>query len=153
MRNYFNERERNTHILAIGMEGVVKVMLKEFTALTEEEREDLKLALEHFEAFNDSIFDRFDDVYRRKITNTMETKTVCIASRYTAKNDNSTYCDRDDIARCVGEIQAFNCCDCDRCDWKECSVYKASVMCEVEGNTQEGCPYKWGGLEDANIDV
>ena len=144
MRNYFNEKERNTHILAIGMEGVVKTMLNEFSALTEEEREDLKIALESFKAFNDSIFDRMGDVYRRKITNTMETKTVCIASRYTAKNDSSTYCDRDDIARCVGEIQAFNCCDCTRCDWKECSVYKASVMCEVEGSSTDGCPYKWG---------
>ena len=132
MRNYFNEKERNTHILAIGMEGVVKTMLDEFTALTEEEREDLKLALKHFKAFNDSIFERFGEVYRRKIQNTMETKTVCIASRYTAKNDSTTYCDRDDIARCIGEIQAFNCCDCDRCDWKDCSVYKESVMCEVE---------------------
>ena len=150
MKNYFNERERNTHILAIGMEGVVKAMLKEFNALTEEEREDLELALEHFKNFNDSIFERFGEVYKRKITNTMETKTVCIASKYTAKNDNTTYCDRDDIARCVGEIQAFNCCDCSRCDWKECSVYKASVMCEVEGVNEDGCPYKWG-VNDGEI--
>lgn len=144
MKNYFNEKERNTHILAIGMEGVVKVMLEEFTALTEEERNDLELALEHFKAFNDSIFERFGEVYKRKITNTMETKTVCVASKYTAKNDNTTYCDRDDIARCVGEIQTFNCMGCERCDWQDCSVYKASVMCECEGVNEDGCPYKWG---------
>ena len=144
MRNYFNEKERNTHILAIGMEGVVRSILNEFTALTEEERENLKIALEHFEAFNDSIFDRLGDVYRRKITNTMETKTVCLASKYTAKNDNSTYCARDDIARCVSELQMLNCCGCERCDWQDCSVYKASVMCEVEGSSADGCPYKWG---------
>ncbi|MBO5441762.1 MAG: hypothetical protein J6A09_04280 [Alphaproteobacteria bacterium] len=125
MKNYFNERERNTHILAIGMEGVVKTMLKEFNALTEYEYEELEEALEHFKNFNDSIFERFGEVYKRKITNTMETKTVCIASKFTAKNDSSTYCDRDDIARCVGEIQTFNCCNCDRCDWQDCSVYKA----------------------------
>ena len=148
MRNYFNEKERNTHILAIGMEGVVKTMLNEFTALTDEEREDLELALKHFKAFNDSIFERFGEVYKRKIVNTMETKTVCIASKYTSKNDNTTYCDRDDIARCVSEMQAFNCCGCTRCDWKDCSVYKASVMCEVEGANEDGCPYKWGGIED-----
>ena len=29
-------------------------------------------------------------------------------------------------------------------DWRECSVYKASVMCEVEGVNEDGCPYKWG---------
>ena len=144
MKNYFNERERNTHILAIGMEGVVKTMLKEFNSLTKEEREELELALEHFKNFNDSIFERFGEVYKRKITNTMETKTVCIASKFTAKNDSSTYCDRDDIARCVGEIQTFNCCDCKRCDWQDCSVYKASVMCEVKGVNEDGCPYNWG---------
>ena len=150
MRNYFNEKERNTHILAIGMEGVVKVMLNEFNSLTEEERNDLELALEHFKAFNDSIFERFGEVYKRKITNTMETKAVCIASKFTAKNDSSTYCDRDDIARCIGGIQTFNCCDCSRCDWRECSVYKASVMCEVEGVNEDGCPYKWG-VNDGEI--
>lgn len=150
MKNYFNERERNTHILAIGMEGVVKTMLKEFTALTDYEYEELEEALEHFKNFNDSIFERFGEVYKRKITNTMETKTVCIASKFTAKNDSSTYCDRDDIARCVSEIQTFNCCDCSRCDWKECSVYKASVMCEVEGHNENGCPYKWG-VNDGEI--
>ena len=144
MRNYFNEKERNTHILAIGMEGVVKVMLEEFSALTDAEREYLELALKHFKAFNDSIFDRFGEVYKRKIVNTMETKTVVLGSKYTSKNDSTTYCDRDDIARCVGEIQTFNCCDCERCNWQECSVYKASVMCEVEGSSQDGCPYKWG---------
>lgn len=150
MKNYFNEKERNTHILAIGMEGVVKTMLNEFNALTDYEYEELEEALEHFKNFNDSIFERFGEVYKRKITNTMETKTVCIASRYTAKNDSSTYCDRDDIARCVGEIQTFNCCNCSRCDWKECSVYKASVMCEVEGHNENGCPYNWG-VNDGEI--
>lgn len=144
MRNYFNEKERNTHILALGMEGVVKAMLEDFTAITDSERKDLEKALKHFAKFNDSIFDRFGEVYKRKIQNTMETKTVCIASKYTAKNDSSTYCDKDDIAKVMSELQTFNCCDCERCEWKECSVYKASVMCEVEGTNDSGCPYKWG---------
>lgn len=143
MRNYFNEEERNTHILAIGMEGVVKCFLNNTTALTEQERKDLEKALTYFKKFNDSIFERFGDAYRRKIQGTMETKTVRIQSKYGTKNDNETHCAKEDLLPLIDDLRAFSCIDCNRTSHLDCPMYNIAVACELEGHNAEGCPYKW----------
>jgi hypothetical protein len=143
MKNYFNEEERNTHILAIGLEGVVKCWLEKTNALSNYEKEELETALEHIQNFNDSIFERLGASYRRKIEGTMETKTVRVQSKYGTKNDNDTHCAKEDLLPLIDDLRAFSCIDCEKTNHLNCPMYNIAIACELIGHDTDGCPYKW----------
>ena len=81
MKDYFNQKERDTHIIILFMAEIVG-QFKDCTSLSEEEQELLSEAEECLRQFTESIYARFGDAYKRKIKGTLEINTVRVGSKY-----------------------------------------------------------------------
>ena len=142
MKNYFNQKERSIHIILLGMEQVAKE-LQESNALTGEERGIIDEVSDSLARFNESVFERFGDSYKRKIKGTLECNEIALVSKYTKRNECIAYCPNEDLMESVGSLTKLHCADCERCDYTKCAVYGIAVACGVEGDGTDGCPYKW----------
>lgn len=143
MRNYFNQNEREKHILFMCMEYAINE-LQESNALTEYEQECLDNVVMEIDNFNNSVFERFGDAYKRKIKGTLDCNNVELVSKFTgSKKSAVSYCSNQDLLPLINDLTMFHCIDCDRCEYKTCPVYNISIACGVDGINENGCPYKW----------
>lgn len=142
MKNYFNKCERDTHLVILFMAELVSNFKRDCNALTEEEQEHLSVAETHLKSFNESIYERFGDAYKRKIKGTLQTNTVRVGSKYGQDTIVEHY-SAEDLSQSVKDMIAFHCCGCEKCDFKSCPTYAMAVACDVFGENEQGCPYKW----------
>ena len=141
MKDYFNQKERDTHIIILFMAEIVG-QFKDCTSLSEEEQDLLGEAEECLRQFTESIYARFGDAYKRKIKGTLEINTVRVGSKY-GQDKVYSYYDVQDLEKQVQEMIAFHCCSCERCDFKACPTYDMAICCGITGTNNDGCPYKW----------
>lgn len=141
MREYFNRKERDMHIILLFMAEILS-QFKECTSLSEVEQRHLKLAEKHLKEFTESVYERFGDAYKRKIVGTLEVNTVRVCSKYNQDKMLSYYA-VEDLEKQVGEMISFHCCDCEKCDYKSCPTYAMAITCGIIGKNNNGCPYKW----------
>lgn len=142
MREYFNASERAKHIVILGMDKVADELLPS-VALTDVEKKYLKKAKEYLIKFNNSIFDRFGDSYKRKIKNTLQVNTIAIVPDKNKCNDVISECATEDLEPCIKGLMV-SCINCSKENYKDCAIYNIGVACDIEGtNEDKGCPYKW----------
>jgi hypothetical protein len=141
MKNIFNQYERAQHIILIGMQEQLKKM-QNCDAITEEEKTYLKYAATYLTKFNDSVIERFGDSYSRKIYNTMQSNDLRLVGKYESYNECVGQCVVDDVKPCIDQLQMMNCFGCEKCDYKKCAVYNLCITCDIDGNNDEGCPFK-----------
>lgn len=141
MRDYFNKRERDTHLIIMFMAEIVS-NFKDCNALTEDEQKHLRLVEKHLRAFTESVYERFGEAYKRKIKGTLEINTVRIGSKY-GQDQVLSYYDASDLEKQVQDMIAFHCIECEKSDFKACPTYDMAIACGIEGKCNEGCPYRW----------
>ena len=143
MREYFNREEREKHIILMCMEYAVKE-LQESNALTDDERECLDDIITDVQAFNELVFERFGDAYKRKIQGMLNCNNVQLVSKFTgAQKSAISYIANEDLTPLIDDLTMFHCTECEKCDFKTCPIYNIAVACDVFGANDEGCPYKW----------
>lgn len=146
MREYFNASERLNHILVLGMEKVAEE-LSTSTALTNEEAKCLKKVKEYLIKFNNSVYNRFGDSYKRKIRNTLQVNTIAVVSDRESHNEVISECASEDLIPCIKDLMV-SCMNCTKQNHKDCAIYNIGVACDIDGiNQKSGCPYFWK-LED-----
>lgn len=140
MRNYFNAKEKTSHIIIMAMQHIVEEMAS-CGAVTEQEKKWLTKCAELIEKFNDSAFERFGDSYRRKIKNTLDINTLKLVSKFGKQAEAISECATEDLVPCIKELM-ISCVGCEKCDYKNCAIYNIGVACDINGHTQSGCPYR-----------
>lgn len=144
MKEYFNKCEREKHIILMCMEYAIKEMQENNTSLTEYERECLDDITSAIQDFNESVFERFGDAYKRKIQGMLNCNNVQLVSKFTgAQKSAISYISNEDLTPLINDLTMFHCTECERTDHKTCPVYNIAVACDVFGENEEGCPYKW----------
>lgn len=146
MRSYFNAKERTTNIIIMAMKYILEEMA-ESSGITEEEKKWLDKATQLVDNFNNSVCDRFGDSYRRKIANTIAINDVKLVSKFGKQAEAISECATDDIYPCVDKLRDIECCNCTKCNFKDCAIYNLCISCDVFGDNQNGCPYKWEMIE------
>ena len=146
MKNYFNEKERTNHIIVMCMQHIAKEFSSS-NALTESEKKALCKIAEWCEKLNESVFERFGTAYRRKIQGTLTNNTLRLVGKYGAYTDCISYCASEDIEPKVKDLMSLHCLGCEKCDYKDCSMYSMAVTCGIVGEDTDGCPYKLGGFD------
>lgn len=140
MRNYFNAKEKTSHIIIMAMQHIVEEMTS-CGAVTEQEKKWLNKCAELIEKFNDSAFERFGDSYRRKIKNTLDINTLKLVSKFGKQAEAISECATEDLVPCINALMV-ECVGCEKCDYKNCAIYNIGVACDINGHTQSGCPYR-----------
>lgn len=142
MKNYFNERERTRHIILLAMQEATKEM-QSSAAITPKEKQMLAKIEEWTTKFNSSVFDRFGEAYARKIEKTMQANTLRLVGKYNEQAQAISHIATEDLKLLIDELQAINCLNCDKENYKDCATYNICVSCDVEGNGNcEGCPFR-----------
>ena len=96
------------------------------------------------QSFNESVYERFGEPYKRKVKGTLDCNVVSVVSKYSSVKDKCiSYCPTEDLVGHISDLINLNCADCDKCDYKKCAVYGIAVACGVDGGDTDGCPYKW----------
>lgn len=143
MKEYFNKQTREKHIILMCMEYAISE-LQESDALTEYERACLDNIKGEIRDFNESVFERFGDAYKRKIKGTLDCNNVQLVSKFIgAQKTAISYISNEDLTPLISDLTMFHCTECERTDHKTCPVYNIAVACDVFGENEEGCPYKW----------
>ena len=142
MKNYLNAEERTRHIILLAMQESAEDFMKS-QALTPKEKQMLAKINEWCVKFNASIFDRFGEVYARKIKQTMQANTLRLVGKYNENIHAISNIATEDLRLLLDEVHAFKCLDCDKTNFKDCAVYNICVACDVEPNgNSAGCPFK-----------
>lgn len=141
MKNYFNERERTNHIILMCTEYNVKEFA-ESNALTDTEKRILNKISKLATEFNNSVFERFGEPYKRKIVGTLNNNSLRLVGKYTPVADCISYCASEDIEPKVKDLIGLYCMGCEKCNYKDCSIYAMAVACGIVGSDTDGCPYK-----------
>lgn len=141
MRDYFNSSEMCSHVIIEACEAYITKML-ESNALTDKERNELKLALKHIHEFSLLIYTRFGQDYSKRVIRYLGDNEVRLVGKYSKFKDCIAYIDTDEIGEIV-KNDMFDCFECDKCDWQNCRTYKVAAACHIDGtNKNKGCPYK-----------
>lgn len=141
MKNYFNANERTKHIILLAMQTVAD----DFSAvdsITDEERKYLRMATTYIKKFNNSVFERFGEPYRRKIINTMQMNHLKLVGKFENTQDCITEAAAEDLIPKLRDVQMFYCMDCQKENHKDCAIYAMCVSCGIDGDDTDGCPYK-----------
>lgn len=142
MRDYFNASERAKHIVVMGMEKIAEELASS-TALTQYERNCLQKTKEWLIKFNNSVYERFGDSYKRKILNTLQVNQIAIVSDRKSYNEAISECASEDLAPCIKDLMV-SCMNCTKENHKDCAIYNIGVACDIDGTNQgKGCPYFW----------
>ena len=153
MKNYFNCEERTRHIILLAMQEVAKDFQKS-EAITPKERQMLAKVEEWTTKFNSSVFSRFGDSYARKIEKTMQANTLRLVGKYNTNVNTISHIAAEDLNKCVEELRAVNCLECDKAQWNDCATYNVCISCDIKGDAEaKGCPFKQsiGEVEDDEI--
>lgn len=144
MKNFFNAEEKAKHIVIMGTQNAAE-KLSGSKAITPGEKMALRKIVEWIDKFNDSVFERYGDPYKRKILNTMKINKIDLVSKYGKERECISECASEDLEPAIKDLQMWKCCDCERtCNFQDCAVYAISVACDMEGNEKDGgCPFKW----------
>lgn len=141
MKNYFNAKDRSYHILLLAMEKTAH-FFKESDSLSDKERYSLKKCEEWLEKFNNLVFERLGEPYRKKVKNTTDSNELSFCAKNSLSRDVISYCASEDVSLLAQELQQLKCWECSRTDFKDCGVYACLVATDKDGNNKEsGCPF------------
>lgn len=141
MKNYFNAIEREQHIFMIALQAVLK-LLSQSEALTGTEKADLIKANEFIESFNNSVFNRFGDAYKRRVNNTVQVNKIRLVGKYSEKQEMISVAAEEDLNPMLDKIIEYFCMDCEKDNYKDCPVYNMGIACDCEIKSEKGCPFR-----------
>lgn len=143
MKEYLNSKERTEHIIMCCCQETAR-QLSQSESLTAEEKADISKVVEYCEKFNNSVFKRLGEPYKRKIQGTMKSNDLRLVGKYSSYKEAISECASEDIKPKVELLQALNCVCCDKCDYINCAMYGMCIACEIEPSNENGCPFKMG---------
>ena len=147
MKDYLNQEERTYLIILMAMGQTAKKFLNQ-PCLSEKDKYNLTKVIEWNKKFNEDILNRIGDVLRRKIVNTMKLNEIRLESKYSPSKNVISEAATEDLKPAIEELHLFHCNGCNKCNYKDCSVYSISVACDIpETNTGEGCPFKQKSID------
>lgn len=142
MKNYFNQEERIRHLIIMSAIEISKTLTNS-KALSPDEKKYLKLVNTYLSKFNDSIFERFGEAYRRKLQGLMECNKLSLVGKYEKSINAVNQCVTDDMMPLIKSVRSWKCLTCERNDHLNCFIYNACITCDVEATGDgEECPFK-----------
>lgn len=141
MKDYFNAEERTKHIILMSCAHIAKT-LSNSPALTEAEKRSLKCVANNMDKFNDSIFSRFGEAYRRKLEGVMKCNKLSLVGKYEKAIEAVDQCVVDDMMLMIDKFRSWECLTCEREDYNKCFIYNACLTCNVDVSNEGGCPFK-----------
>lgn len=142
MKNYFNAEDRASHIIVIAMQTYLGRLIESET-LTKEEKTRFKTALTHIEKANGDILDRLGSAYvDRVLAETKQNDLRFVPRCIKSQRSTMSYVSQELIIDVLREAMFMNCCDCTKCDWKNCKIYELGVKADYTPRESDGCPFK-----------
>lgn len=142
MKNYFNADDRASHIIVIAMQTYLSRLIESET-LTKEEKTRFKTALTHIEKANGDILDRLGSAYvDRVLAETKQNDLRFVPRCVKSQRSTMSYVSQELIIDVLREAMFMNCCDCTKCDWKNCKIYELGVKADYAPRESDGCPFK-----------
>lgn len=142
MKNYLNAADRTRHIIITAMQSVTEDLSKS-ESLSEDEQNYLNIVYENLLKFNQSLYSRLGEPYKRKILQTMQSNTLRLVGKYSAKSEAISYAASEDLTPTINEVIDLKCCDCQKNNFIDCPVYALGVACDLDSRSKDGCPYRW----------
>ena len=141
MKNYFSSEERTRHIILLAAQETAEALSKS-SAITANERKDLKTATTLLKKFTSSVCERFGVPYQRKIENTMRANNLKLVGKFAPEEECISYAAAEDLEPTVRTIQFMHCVECEKTCFKDCAMYAMCVSCGIDGEDTNGCPYR-----------
>ena len=140
MKNYFSSEERTRHIILLAAQETAEALSKS-SAITANERKDLKTATTLLKKFTSSICERFGMPYQRKIENTMRANNLKLVGKFAPVEECISHAANEDLELTVKEMQFMHCVECDKKNFKDCAMYTMCIACDIDGEDTGGCPF------------
>lgn len=146
MKTYMNRIDREHHLMILIVWDYLGSWLEKTSCLTKEERKRIKTATTHLLHTSDSIVQRMEYDYAKKIMKDAKNIEIRIADRTSEslKNkENGTYIDIEDLYD-LGSFALKECRGCKKEDHKECERYQLlmKINIPVAQEQTDGCPYE-----------
>lgn len=146
MKNYFNQHDASNHLILMVSQAVTNNLI-DANCVTEEERKILKKISKLVNDFNDSVFERLGDGYRRSLRNKADLNTIRVVSRNVHHQNNidmEDFIDSETLRDLVSQGTDLDCSGCEKTDCKRCAIYKIKSYLQYEGISDETdlCPYR-----------
>lgn len=139
---YLNAKERSEHVIMLAMQQILKD-LSESKNLPDSEKKLLKESYQRIFKFNESIFARLGDAYRRRLMKTAECNKVRLVGNYEPCNQAISHSAVEDLMPMLDKLTEYFCVDCDKEKFNDCPVYSICVACGADGKCDKGCPFRW----------
>ena len=140
MKNYFSSEERTRHIILLAAQETAEALSKS-SAITANERKDLKTATTLLKKFTSSICERFGMPYQRKIENTMRANNLKLVGKFAPVEECISHAANEDLELTVKEMQFMHCVECDKKNFKDCAMYAMCIACDIDGEETGSCPF------------
>lgn len=146
MKTYMNRIDREHHLMILIFWDYLGNWLEKTNCLSKEERKRLKTANTHLLRTSDSIVQRMEYDYAKKIMRDAKNIEIRIADRTADRlkySESGTYIDIEDLYD-LGSFALRECKDCKKEPHKECKRYQLFMKLNIPVAQEQtaGCPYE-----------
>lgn len=143
MKQYMNRNDRDHHEFMLIAYEYLTGWLLQTSCLTPKERGRIKAVTTHLLHTSDSIVQRLEPDYARKLLKDLKRIAVKRVDKTIATGDGKAFVDLDDLYD-LAEIAMDKCIGCKKAGHKECDRFKLYFKLNVPVARTEttGCPYE-----------